>query len=249
MASATTANPNEVLTATALCKRYGPVPVLDHVDLRLSPGAVLGLIGPNGSGKTTLIRLLTGLLRADSGSVRIAGVDLQTQPQLARQSLGYAPEPQLLPPNLSGRQALQVVAAARGLEALPAASLALAQRLGLERWLDRPIGHYSLGTRQKIAVIQALLGEPPLLILDEVLNGLDPIAAYELKLHLRELSQRGHAVLLATHGLEAAVDLLTEAAVLIDGRIQRRFSAAELEQCRAAGPGAFEAEVVQAIRR
>lgn len=237
-----------LLSATGLAKRLGNQQVLDGVDLSIAPGQLLGLIGPNGSGKTTLIRLLTGLLAPDQGRIQIDGIDLGRNPEGARRSLGHAPDPTLLPPNLTGAQALAVVAAARGLTAVPADAWALAERLGLTRWLERPVGHYSLGTRQKLAVVQALLGLPPLLVLDEVLNGLDPIAAFELKQHLAELATRGHAVLLATHGLEAAVDLLHVAVVLIDGRIQRRFEAAELAQCRAAGPGAFESAVVAAIR-
>lgn len=237
-----------VLTASGLTKSFGAHQVLHGVDLTIAPGRVLGLIGPNGSGKTTLIRLLTGLLAPDSGRVEIAGVDLGRDPEAARRALGHAPDPTLLPPNLTGAQALQVVAATRGLAEVPTESQALATRLGLSRWLDRPVGHYSLGTRQKLAVVQALLGLPPLLVLDEVLNGLDPIAAFELKRHLGELAGRGHAILLATHGLEAAVDLLHAAVVLIEGRIQRRFDAEELDQCRAAGAGAFESAVVAAIR-
>lgn len=237
-----------VLLATGLSKRFGAHAVLEDVSLAIAPGCVLGLIGPNGSGKTTLIRLLTGLLKPDRGEVHIAGVPLASAPARARAALGHAPEPTLLPPNLSGWQALEVIAAARGLKTVPQPSLTLAERLGLSGWLNRPVGHYSLGTRQKLAVVQALLDLPPLLVLDEVLNGLDPIAAFELKQHLAELARAGHAVLLATHGLEAAVDLLHAAVVLIDGRIARRFDAAELDQCRAAGPGAFEAAVVAAIR-
>lgn len=237
-----------LLSATALTKRFGSQQVLHGVDLTIASGQVLGLIGPNGSGKTTLIRLLTGLLAPDQGKVQIGGIDLRLNPEGARRSLGHAPDPGLLPPNLSGAQALAVVSAARGMASVPADAWALAERLGLSRWLERPVSHYSLGTRQKLAVVQALLGLPPLLVLDEVLNGLDPIAAYELKQHLGELAARGHAILLATHGLEAAVDLLHVAVVLIDGRIQRRFEVNELAQCRAAGPGAFESVVVAAIR-
>lgn len=236
------------LRAHAIAHHYGSLPVLRGVDLDIAPGEIRGLIGPNGSGKSTLIRVLSGLLQPAAGTVCVGGVDLHADPDTARLRFGLAPDPQLLPPRLSGRQCLLVYAATRGLSQLPPASIELAQRLGLAPWLDRPVVSYSLGTRQKLAVLQALLGQPPLLILDEVLNGLDPISAHELKLELRTRAGAGAAILLATHGLEAAVDLLHSADVLLEGRIVRHFATDELQRCRAEGGSAFEAAVVAAIR-
>jgi ABC-2 type transport system ATP-binding protein len=236
------------LRTRAITHQYGALPVLRGIDLQIENGEIRGLIGPNGSGKSTLIRVISGLLRPTTGQVEIAGIDLQLDPDAARLAFGLAPDPNLLPPRLSGRQCLLVYAATRGLLEVPPASELLAQRLGMTPWLDRPVATYSLGTRQKLAVLQAVLGHPPLLILDEVLNGLDPISAHELKLELRERAAHGSAILLATHGLEAAVELLHSADVLLDGRIHRHFDAQQLQVCRNAGSGAFETAVVAAMR-
>lgn len=239
----------KLLDVAALHLSYGATPVLRGVDLELQRGQLMGLIGPNGSGKTSLIRALVGLVPASSGSIRVSGTDLLRDPLSARRHLGYAPDPALLPPTLSGRQALSVTAAARGLDTLPSATLELAERLGALRWMDQRIDRCSLGTRQKIAILIALLADPPLLILDEVMNGLDPISSHELKLELVSRCERGScAVLIATHGLEIAPTLLTDAVLLADGRIRHRWTRDELLRWRHGDPGAFEREVVAALR-
>lgn len=241
--------PMAVLVARDLAVRFGPVVVLDGIDLALPGGAITGLIGPNGSGKTTLIRALLGLVSPTRGQVRVGGVDLAGDPLSARAQLGYAPDPGLLPADLSGRQVLQVTAAARGLAGVPADVLDLAVRLGAARWLDAAIGSCSLGTRQKFAILMALLGRPPVLVLDEVMNGLDPISAHELKAELRRrCSDEGTAVLLATHGLEIAPTLLDHAVLLAEGRIRHRWGPADFAAWRHGDPTAFERAVVAALR-
>lgn len=242
--------PHALLRVDRLQLSYGSSSVLRGVDLRLQRGELMGLIGPNGSGKTSLIRALVGLVPYSAGEIRVAGVALADDLLRARAAIGYAPDPTRLPGTLSGRQALGVVAAARGLASLPTDVSVLAERLGASRWLDHRIDSLSLGTRQKMAILMALLGRPPLLILDEVMNGLDPISSHELKLELIERCEReGCAVLLATHGLEIAPTLLTAAVLLADGAIRHRWTRSELLQWRHGDPGAFERAVVEALRR
>lgn len=228
---------------------YGAQPVLRGVDLQLAPGELVGLIGPNGSGKSSLLRVCAGLLSPDSGELRIDGVDPRQAPLLARQRFGYAVEPERLPRALRPRQCLELVAQTRqlGAEALQAA-LALSERLGLSPWLEREVASCSLGTRQKLAVVAALLGEPPLLLLDEVLNGLDPLAAFALKEELRRRADAGAAVLLATHGLETAERFLDRAVLLLDGRIAADWNRNALQQLRSEREGGLEAAVVRHLR-
>ena len=228
----------------------GGNPILRGVDLSLQTGQLLGLIGPNGSGKTSLIRAITGLLPLSAGRVLVGGVEMGKDPVSARRALGYAPDPTRLPGALTGRQCLSVASEARGLSAIPERSLLLAERLACARWIDRRIETYSLGTRQKFAILIGLLGDPPLIVLDEVMNGLDPISSHELKRELVErCASRECAVLLATHGLEIAATLLTHAALLVEGRIRHRWEPEALDIWRHGDPSAFERAVVAALRR
>lgn len=238
---------NARLQLQGLRLAYGDVCVLRGVDLTLMPGELVGLIGPNGSGKSSLMRAVAGVLPGE-GTVRVDGIDLRADPIASRAAFGYAVAPERLPAALRGRQCIELVAQTRGLDGSAVQrGLALSDALGLTRWLERDVGDYSLGTRQKLAVVLALLGEPPLLLLDEVLNGLDPLAAYALKQALRACTDAGAAVLLATHGLEVAERFLDRAVLLLDGVIAADWDRAALDQLRHTG-GGLEAAVVERLR-
>jgi ABC-2 type transport system ATP-binding protein len=236
------------LALEGIALRYGARAVLHQVDLVLRPGELVGLIGPNGSGQSSLLRVAAGVLAPDAGRVAVDGIDLRLDPLAASARLGYAVEPERLPAALRGRQCLELVAHTRRLtpDALEQAH-ALAAALGLAPWLEAEVGEYSLGTRQKLAVLLALLGAPPLLLLDEVLNGLDPLAAFALKQTLRARADAGAAVLLATHGLEVAERFLDRAVLLLDGRIAADWDRAALQELRREG-GGLEAAVVAQMR-
>lgn len=245
------------LCVEQLCLRYAARPILSDLSFRLEAGQVAGLIGPNGAGKSSLIRAIGGgaadLPQAQvSGRIELAGKCIDQQRQAALSTLGLALPPEQLPAMLSGRQALQLIADLRLPASERAAALSacedLAARLGLLPWLDKPIYSYSLGTRQKLAVTLALLGEPPLLVLDEVLNGLDPMSALALKDELRARADRGAAVLLATHGLEVAERFLDRCLLLQDGRLLADWNAADLQRFRQPGHGGLEKAVVERLR-
>lgn len=228
--------------------QYGSHAVLRGVELSLQPGELAGLVGPNGSGKSTLLRALSGAQPWQRGRVAIDGIDLAADARGARQRLGFAVEPERLPALLQGRQCIELIADLRGESAMLARSLDLADRLQLGAWLQRPVHTYSLGTRQKLAIVLALVGEPRLIVLDEVLNGLDPLAAYALKDELRERSRAGAAVLLATHGLEVAERFLDRALLLLDGRIAADWGSSELQAFRADPEGGLEHAVAARLR-
>jgi ABC-2 type transport system ATP-binding protein len=240
---------NTHLRVQQLHHRFGRNEVLRGVDLELQGGELVGLIGPNGAGKSTLMRCIAGVEQLQQGSVCIDGIDIAADALAARRQLGVAVEPERLPPLLTGQQCLQLVADLRGETAALDECTALSSALGLMPWLARPVGEYSLGTRQKLAIVLALIGRPRLIVLDEVLNGLDPLAAYALKQALRARADAGACVLLATHGLEVAERFLDRAVLLLDGRIAADWNTEALAAMRSDPDGGLEHAVVEILRQ
>jgi ABC-2 type transport system ATP-binding protein len=232
-----------------LSHSFGERRVLDEVSLTLARGEFLALIGPNGSGKTTLMRCLAGILAPSAGQIALDGVALAQDPRAAKARLGYAIDPVLLPDALTGKQSLLLFAQTRGLDAVPAETFALAEGLAFSPWLDEPIERYSLGTRQKLGILLGLIGTPPLLVLDEPMNGLDPVSAYEVKQYLVGLIRSERAgVLLATHALEVAERFITRAVLLAEGRLTREWDNAALDAIRADPSHSLEQAMVEALR-
>lgn len=235
-----------VLSIERLCLTLRRRRVLDGVDLVLERGELAALVGANGSGKTRLIHCVAGLQQGYRGRIAVAGHDVAADAFRAKSALGFAVDPARLPGVLDGRQCLQLFAESRGLRAPDAEALALAERLDLAPWLDAPVATYSLGTRQKLAIVMALLGAPSLVLLDESLNGLDPVAAAECRAHLRAITRAGRCgVLLATHGLEFVSRSLDRVLVLESGRLAADWDADALAAI-AAGRG-LEAAVVERL--
>lgn len=222
-----------LLRATGLRVAYGDACVLDGIDLEIARGEFITLIGPNGAGKTTLLHAVAGTVPLYGGTVSVAGHDLAQAPREAKNALGLAVEPAQLPVLLTGRECLALFAGARELPAIPPATLALGEILSLTHVLDRRIASYSLGMRQKLGIVLGLIGEPPLLLLDEPFNGLDPRSALAFKAHLSEVVARGDAsVLLATHSLDIAEHYASRVVLLMDGRVRRSWNATELTAMR-----------------
>lgn len=222
-----------LLRASSLRVAYGDTRVLDGIDLEITRGEFVTLIGPNGAGKTTLLHAIAGIVALDVGAVDIAGHDLANAPREAKSAIGLAIDPPNVPALLTGRECLALFAGARGLSAIPPATLALGETLSLTHVLDRRIASYSLGMRQKLGIMLGLIGEPPLLLLDEPFNGLDPRSALAFKTHLAAMVARGGtSVLLATHSLDIAERHATRVVLLVDGRLRRSWNAAELAMMR-----------------
>jgi len=236
------------LQVTDLHVAYRDHVVLQGVNLQLRRGELAGLIGPNGSGKSTLIRAIAGIQPLTGGEVWIDGQHLRDAPLQARARLGFAIDPERLPRLLTGRQCIELLHDLRGAQASLDRSWQLAAQLRLTPWLAAPVYSYSLGTRQKLAIVQALIGEPALIVLDEVLNGLDPLAAFALKGELRVRANAGAAVLLATHGLDVAERLLDRALLLLDGRFAEDWDAGALATFRADPQGGLEHAVAERLR-
>jgi ABC-2 type transport system ATP-binding protein len=238
---------SELLALHGVSAGYGGRRIIHDICVALRRGDILGLLGANGSGKSTLIKAVTGQIGLSTGSVTIDGVDLTRAPERAKAGLGLAIDAPDLPRALSGRQYLELVASIRSCAAADWACGDAVARLGLTAWIDRPIAEYSLGTRAKISIAAALLGGPPLLIFDESLNGLDPVAAWEAKRIMVDLAATGrHAIIVSTHVVEAVPALCNRAIFLAEGRIVESWDARELAAA-SRFPGAFEACVMQAL--
>ncbi len=224
------------LEIRGLARRYGPVVAVDGLDLEVRPGEILGFLGPNGAGKTTTLRCASGLLRPHAGTIRIAGLDLASEPLRARAALGFVPDRPFLYARLTGREFLDVVGALYDVPRAVARARgeALLDRLDLARERDDLIETYSLGMRQKVAVAAGLLHDPPLLLLDEPLGGLDPRGARALKDLLRERAAAGHGVLVSTHLLDVAERLCDRIAIVNHGRLRAVGTLAELRRDRGA---------------
>jgi len=213
-----------VLAIRGLSKSLGGVPVLRDISLELYRGDFCGLIGPNGSGKTTL------LLSVAEGSVGILGADVTSRGLDAKAFVGYALQPRDLPPQLSGHQLLDFVASLRSAPQMPEQIRELASQFEMEEKLEEEIGTYSNGMKQKLGVMLALVGTPPLIIMDESLNGLDPMSAFRLKRHLQSLAGTGlSAVLLSSHLLDSLEKYCTRVVMIREGRIEHEWTRAALE--------------------
>jgi ABC-2 type transport system ATP-binding protein len=230
----------DALEITDVHARYGKTDVLLGVSLQITAGQWFCLLGPNGVGKTTLLHCLAGRVTPTRGTIRISGAMLTTSTVDAKRHLGYACAPDQLPGLLTGRQCLDVYALAKQLGALDAEVLSLAEELHFTTYLDQYVDTYSLGTRQKLCVLLALLGRPRLIVLDEAFNGLDPRSALLLKRELRRRLSAGSAVLLATHSLDIVEHHADRAALMMGGRIVHAWSEADLIELRRVGAD-FEA--------
>jgi ABC-2 type transport system ATP-binding protein len=242
------------LVVKALRAGYGRHTVLEEINLAVNYGEWCALLGPNASGKTTLLHCVGGMLVPVAGAIEICSRPLKSDARgasnsrgaadarSAKEKLGFASAPDRLPGLLTGRQCLEVYAAAKGLRAIDADVLRLAEEFRFTPMLDVFVDTCSLGTRQKLAVLCGLLGEPGLIVLDEAFNGLDPASALVLKKHLRARVTDGRcAVLLATHDLDIVEHYADRAALILNGRIAHEWGKENLSALRAASWEGFEA--------
>jgi ABC-2 type transport system ATP-binding protein len=198
-----------------LTKRFGATVALSGIDLDVAPGEVLGFLGPNGAGKTTTIRILLDLLRPSAGRAEVLGLDVHRDGVEVRRRVGYLPGEVAFPPRMSGRHWLAVLAELRGTGTQRAE--ALAERFEVD--LGRPARQLSRGNRQKLALVQAFLHDPEVVILDEPTSGLDPLVQQEFHQLVRSFAAAGRTVFLSSHVLSEVQRTADRVAILRAGRL------------------------------
>ena len=218
-----------IIEVEGLTKSYGGKRGIIDVSFQVDEGEVFGFLGPNGAGKTTTIRVLMALLRADSGTARIAGLDSWDRSLEVKRLLGYVPGEPSLDPNLTGGQLLEYFANLRG--GVDQAYLkTLIERLDLDT--SRKFRQYSTGNKRKVVLIQAFMHRPRVLILDEPTSGLDPLNQQEFDGMVKEAREEGHTVFLSSHVLSEVEKTCTRVGIIREGHLVRIGDVAELKDIK-----------------
>jgi ABC-2 type transport system ATP-binding protein len=209
------------ISIEALTKNYGPLVALNGVSMAVAPGEIVGLIGPNGAGKSTLMKIVVGILRPTSGTVRVSGHDVVQEPEAAKKLVGYVPENPSLYTALTVSEFLRFVGKIRGvadgeLETRIADSL---RTFSLQDKADALVGSLSKGMKQKVALTAATLHNPDVLILDEPLTALDPKTQAFVHGWISSQGKEGKTVLLSTHNLDIVQDYATRIVIIDRGNV------------------------------
>jgi ABC-2 type transport system ATP-binding protein len=203
-----------------LTKRYGVLKAVDDLSFNVAPGEVLGFLGPNGAGKSTTMKMITGFLSPTSGSIRVCGHDVESAPLAAKTCMGYLPEGAPAYAEMTVRTFLDFIANVRGLDGDRRKSRLddVISRLALGSVLEQPIETLSKGFKRRVGLAQALLHDPPVLILDEPTDGLDPNQKHEVRTLISAMS-KDKIIVISTHILEEVDALCNRAIIISNGRI------------------------------
>jgi len=209
-----------LIEAKNLHKRFGEIVAVDGISLEVGRGEVLGFLGPNGAGKSTTMKMITGFLEPDAGSVRIAGIDMFEAPKAAKRELGYLPEGAPSYGDMTSRAFLAFIAAIRGFdhdEARSRVAIA-AEKAELGSVLDQKIDTLSKGFKRRVAIAQAILHDPQVLVMDEPTDGLDPNQKHQVRRLIDEMAAE-KAIIVSTHILEEVEAVCSRAIIINRGRI------------------------------
>ena len=242
--TATPVEPASVpLSLSGLSVSYGERPAVQQLSIAVRPGEIYGLLGSNGAGKTSTIKAIVGLVRPVAGEIRVFGLDALRDSLAVKARIGYVPETSMLYEALTPREFLEFVASVRRIDAATATRRlqSYAEAFRLEPELEEPIATLSNGTRQKVLIIGALLHAPPLLVLDEPLNSLDPRSVRIMKeVLVRYVGSGGRGVLFSTHTMEVAEQLCHRVGILDRGVLRGEGTLAALRARVAAGDASLE---------
>jgi ABC-2 type transport system ATP-binding protein len=218
------------IAVTGLRKAFGDKTVLDGVDFDVRPGSVFSLLGSNGAGKTTTVKILSTLLKPDAGTVIVHDFDVTRQPAKVRESISLTGQFAAVDEILTGRENLVLVARLRHQKDAGQIADDLLARFQLADAAERKVATYSGGMRRRLDIAMSLIGNPPVIFLDEPTTGLDPISRVEVWNSVKELAGQGTTVLLTTQNLDEAEQLADRIAILHQGRIIANGTLAELKQ-------------------
>lgn len=216
------------ISAAGITRSFGSVPVLRGVDFSVDPGSVFALLGANGAGKTTLVRILATLLTPDSGTADVGGHDVRTAAAMVRECISLTGQFTAVDDTLTGHENLALVARLRHLPKPNGVADDMLERFALTEAGTRRAGTYSGGMRRKFDIAMSLVGNPPVVFLDEPTTGLDPQARLDVWSMIRDLAAGGATVLLTTQYLDEAEHLADRIAILHDGVIIENSTLAEL---------------------
>lgn len=219
-----------LIEVKGLTKSYGKLKAVSGLSLEIGEGELFGLLGPNGSGKTTTVKVLTGQLKPDSGTIRILGTDVVSQPVRARELVGIIPEQETPPSFLTAEEYLHFVAGIRGIKNPDAAIKHWLDFMDFKREKDVLCKELSRGTRQKLMFAQAFLHHPKVAFIDEPMINLDPIIQRKVKDFLKEYVKEGNSVFFCTHVLEIAQEICTRVGIIDHGKLIHQGSMKEIKK-------------------
>ena len=204
-----------------LSRSYGGRVALHRLNLQVAPGEILGFLGPNGAGKSTTVKILTGMIKPDSGRASVAGFDVVRDPLDVKKRIGYVPESAALYESLTAREYLELVASLYHLPAPGAAHRIeeMLQRFELAHAIDQRLSEFSKGMKQKVLIASALMHRPEVLFLDEPLTGLDANAALVVKELIRGLAAQGRTIFFCSHVLEVVERVCTRIVIINEGKV------------------------------
>lgn len=204
-----------------LSKSFGPIKAVDSLTLEVPKGRTIGFLGPNGAGKTTTIKIMTNLINATGGRALLQGVDVVTHPKDALRNVGAVVETPEFYPYLTPLETLAYLGSIRGMHSAEIAKRSndVLQEVKLEEWRNTRIGKFSKGMKQRLAIGQALLHEPEILILDEPTSGLDPRGMVEVREIIRNLKRKGYTIFMSSHLLGEVQEVCDSAALIDHGKL------------------------------
>jgi len=210
-----------MIQLNSVTKRYAKFVAVNGLSLSVDKGEVFGFIGPNGAGKTTTIKMMGGVLEPTSGTVTIAGVNMQEQPEVAKRKIGFIPDRPYLYEKLTGMEFLKFTADLYGVgqNGFRKKAVKHLEMFSLADWSDELIESYSHGMKQRLIMAASLLHDPEVIIVDEPMVGLDPAAIIMVKDLLKQLAQKGATVFMSTHTLKVAEDTCDRIGIINKGKL------------------------------